>query len=609
MAQYQPFVLQVQRMKPHFATGLTPADGQNSVAEETMPLNREGQDFTHGEHTKSKQSKFTVWRIFTGIFCLFALGLFFAVLAAPLGHIDKMSNAKSMHFTRNTHAFTFWSLLPSQAYAENMEVQTYRVVDSVLDKKDVNHLEDHGFLIAGGFGILTNVSSNVYVSALLVIYVISLLEAAVYRENAPKYGQRRNVYFAWASCGLAIVFVMLQLLVKFNTYHEVQWGKSKIEVTYMWESGASLVYAALVVALYVLHVNVKNHAWHALFPSMMVNDADHEAARQNQKGTNSSALKGSKDSGPYYHEAHFMFSVTFFLFVMALLGDSRQLVLETEAQLLVLCAISLAVITVLSERVREYYLHVEEHYLQNDNHQTYRNMVSHTLQIVQVIALTVSLALFGMTIHILRTMYDSSDWNWLCIIVVVVTGLYMLLRLLFVLYEITMILWPGDYMTERMATVYKYYYLFSIFAVTVVICLLLASGDNKLDDLKSLESAQSLSMDKSVLRKNDNCKNAGIQSNGLLFTELELKTDSSFKIEDTYKNPVSFKVNAWTNWWSMKKSATQLNADLYLCSTGVEQQFGSCRTQYQSHNGRVYDTAIQKSLTDAAVDFATTPAM
>ena len=114
-----------------------------------------------------------------------------------------------------------------------------------------------------------------------------------------------------------------------------------------------------------------------------------------------------------------------------------------------------------------------------------------------------------MTIHILRTMYDSSDWNWLCIIVVVVTGLYMLLRLLFVLYEITMIFWPGDYMTQSMATVYKYYYLFSIFAVTIVICLLLSWGDNKLDDLKSLESAQSLSMDKSVLRKNDNCKNAG----------------------------------------------------------------------------------------------------
>jgi hypothetical protein len=112
-----------------------------------------------------------------------------------------------------------------------MEVQTYRVVDSVLDKTDVNHLEEHGFLIAGGFGILTNVSSNVYVSALLVIYVISLLEAVVYRENEPKYGQKRNVYFAWASVGLAIVFVMLQLFVKFNTYHQVQWGKSNIEVT------------------------------------------------------------------------------------------------------------------------------------------------------------------------------------------------------------------------------------------------------------------------------------------------------------------------------------------------------------------------------------------
>jgi len=281
-----------------------------------------------------------------------------------------------------------------------------------------------------------------------------------------------------------------------------------------------------------------------------------------------------------------MFSVTFFLFVMALLGDSRQVVLETEAQLLVLSAISLAVITVLSERVREYYIHVEEHYLHKEVYASYKKMVSHTLQLVQLIALTVSLALFGITIHILRTMYDSSDWNWLCILVVVVTGLYILLKLLFVVYEITMAFWPGDYMTERMATVYKYYYFFSILTVTIVICVLLAGGDSKLDDLKRLESAQPLSMDKSVLKKNDACKNAGIQSNGLLFTELELETVSSFQIKDTDQNPVSFKVNAWTNWWSMKKGAAQLNADLYLCSTGVEQQFGSCRTQYHHRRSR-----------------------
>jgi len=604
MAQYQPFVLQVQRMKPQFSTG--PNYVQNPGEEETTPFVR--QEYRTEQHNKSEYQPWSWFRISTGAFCLFALALFFALLAVPLGHIDKMSNAKSMHFTRNTRAFTFWSLLPSQAYAENMEVQKYRVVDSVLDKKDVNDSEEHGFLIAGGFGILTNVSSNVYVSALLIVYVISLLEAAVYRENEVKHGQKRNVYFAWASVGLVIAFVMLQLIVKFNTYHQVEWGKSKIEVTYMWESGASIVYATLVVLLFVTHVNVKNHAWHAIFPSMMANNADHEAGVDKTSGSNPSVVTGTRNNGPYYNEAHFMFSVTFFLFVMALLGDSRQLVLETEAQLLVLCAISLAVITVLSERVREYYLHVEAHYLKDGNHTSYREMVSHTLQLVQVIALTVSLALFGMTIHILRTMYDSSDWNLLCIFVVVVTGLYILLRLLHVVNDIAMVFWPGNHMTETWAMVYKYYYFLSILAVTIVICVLLASGDSKLDSLKRLESAQPLSMDKSVLKKNDACKNSGIQSNGLLFTELELKTDSSFKIEDTDKNPVSFKVNAWTNWWSMKKDATRLYADLYLCSTGVEQQFGSCRTQYRSHNGLAYDSAVQKSLTDAAVDFATTPA-
>lgn len=52
---------------------------------------------------------------------------------------------------------------------------TYRTVDGVLDKKDVSADEAHGFQINGDFGILTNISTNGYVSTMVVFYFLSTL--------------------------------------------------------------------------------------------------------------------------------------------------------------------------------------------------------------------------------------------------------------------------------------------------------------------------------------------------------------------------------------------------------------------------------------------------
>jgi hypothetical protein len=115
-------------------------------------------------------------------------------------------------------------------------------------------------------------------------------------------------------------------------------------------------------------------------------------------------------------------------------------------------------------------------------------------------------------------------------------------------------------------------------ATLLVVIILLSYGNDKLDILRRLESAQHISMDKAVLKSNSNCLNTDMQSNCLLYTELELKPELTFKVEDTLKNPIVFKVNAWTNWWYLKTDSTTLGPDLYLCSTGFEQEFGSCRT-------------------------------
>lgn len=527
----------------------------------------------------------------TAALCVVAFVLFLVLLVVPLGRTDKMTNTKSMHFARNKNSYTWVSLFPTQAYMEKQSIVTYRTVDGVLDKGDVNAAELHGFQIAGGFGILTNISTNVYVSALLIIYVLSLLDAAVFDQDHPDTGRERKIYFTWATIAIGVLFVLTHLFIQFSTWHELEWGKSKIKVTYMWESGASLLYASLAVALFIVHVNVKHHTWCSIIPGIS----------EQQHGDRT---HGTPETGPYGNEASILFAISFFLLVMGLLGDTRQTVLETEAQLLVLSAIGLAVITVLSTRVRAYFHFIEHNYLQDKL--SHKMMVLHTLKLVDIITMAVTVALFAIAFHVLATMYDSSEWNLFFTTVIVVTSFYMLIRLVSLILEV--------FSSEANSTpaskdmwlrLSMVYYFLSILAGLVVVLALLMTGDDKLDTLRQLESAQHISMDKAVLKSNTNCLNTGIQSNGLLYTELELKPESTFKVADDLKNPIVFKVNAWTNWWYFKTEPTALGPDLFLCSTGLEQEFGSCRWQYRAKNGKVYSSALQTPINLAATGFET----
>jgi hypothetical protein len=596
MAQYQPFVLQVQRPGQNFSTGNNNNYKNNEV--DTRPLLEDGKEYTpesNKSHTSSWSQRARM--VVVGCLCVTALALFFTLFAVPLGRIDKMTNTKSMHFTRNKNAYTWMALFPSQAYMEKESIVTYRTVDGVLDKKDVDSSENHGFQIAGGFGILTNISTNVYVSALLVIYVLSLLDAAVFDGDPSKSDSKeRKTYFTWAIVFIGILFVLMHLSVHFSTWHDLEWGKSNIKATYMWESGASLLYASLVVGLFIVHLNVKHHTWQSIIPGVS----------ERQHGDRA---HGTPDTGPYSNEANTMFAISFFLLVMGLLGDTRQTVLETEAQLLVLTAIGLAVITVLSTRVRAYFHYIEHKYLQDHNHEAHKHMVLHALALVDVITLAVSFAFFGIVFNVLATMYDSSEWGLFFYTVIVVTAFYMLMKFVQLIFELGFSYgYNAEQKTKDMwSSASNTYYFFSVIVTLAVVIVLLVWNDDRLDILRALESAQHVTMDKALLKSNSQCLTTGMQSNGLVYSELELKSDS--KLMDTNKvdNPIVFKVNAWTNWWSLKTESTSLGADLYLCSTGLEQEFGSCRAQYRAKNGKVYGSALQTSIDAAAADFATSP--
>ena len=85
-----------------------------------------------------------------------------------------------------------------------------------------------------------------------------------------------------------------------------------------------------------------------------------------------------------------MFAVSFSLLIMGLLGDTRSTVLETEAQLLVLCAVGLSVITLLSMRIRAYFDYVQDIFMGLDDMQEHKMMVRHALDTTEGIGCIMS---------------------------------------------------------------------------------------------------------------------------------------------------------------------------------------------------------------------------
>jgi hypothetical protein len=543
-----------------------------------------------------------LWNVGMALLCLVSFVLFWLVVFWPQGRMNKWSNTKSMHFTRNKNSFSWVSIFPSQVYLEKQNAVMYRTVDGVLDKQDVSANEAHGFQITGSFGILTNVSSNVYISALVVIYLLSSLDAALYGNPDTAHHKERHIYFTWGTCAVGAVFLIVHILWMFGSWHEIEWGTggTKVPVTFSWESGASLLYASLVVALYIVHINVKNGVWYSIIPGISDTDAFHKAHHT-----------GTEETGPVSKEASVVFAVSFFLLIMGLLGDTRSTVLETEAQLLVLCAVGLSVITLLSMRIRAYFDYVQEIFMGLDDMQEHKMMVRHALQLVDVITLAVTLTLFGVAFNVLATMFESDDYSMLFFVVIVVTGVYMLIKVAQTVAEMfdphaTMI------SMHSWTRAYKYQYVLMILAVLLLVFLSVFSGftgDSEYEDLRQIESAQYAGMHSSDLKVNTACTTNGVQSNGLLHDFLAVKSGEKYDmipVDNT--NPVNFKVFAWTRWWELKAGqSTAQGPELYFCSTGMEQEFGACRRQYAQKPGVLFDEKFQTFVNTVKESLATSP--
>ena len=595
MARYQPFTLQVQR-PTIMRTAELSMNGEETATEPFLPTGQQNV-------VKPKTMRWPgLAQVLMGVLFLLATALLLALFFFAEGRLNTWTNAKSMHYTQNKNMYSWTSIFPSQVYSNQVPsalLQYYRVVDGVMDEKPPNSNEAHGFQIAGGFGILTNISSNVYLSALVVIYVISALDSALLGVDDEKTKLTKPIYFAWVTVFIGVFFVLVHMFQKFGTWHDVEWGSgtNKVSVKYSWEAGASLLYASIVVALYIMHVNVKNGVWHALIPAGIENEYDMAHAKRH--GRRLLLEVGTEDSGPASKEANVLFAVSLFLFVMGILGDTRSVVLETDVQLVVLCSIALSILTLVSMRVRVYFEWTKTHYLYDDADSAHKMMVEYILQLVDVITIAVSGVLLSVTIHVLATMFESQYYNLLYFSFVLFSSFFLFIRVMQLLGSILNSQVTGMFKSLLdiwWDHVYFAQHVLSTMFILVVLFMFVFTENHGHDKLRRLESMQYLGMHKTDVTVNTVCSGSGVQYNDLLHNFMELKDDVRYgDISAGTDNPISFKVFAWTRWWQLEQRQTggKQGPALYFCSNGLEQEFGTCAAELSIRPGVKFEENFQ----------------
>ena len=547
-------------------------------------------------------------------------------------------NTKSMHAADSTGSLAWVALLPGQVYMERGERFLEYKVQADLDNDWEREAYHRKLLLAGGANILTNISSNVYVTAILFIYFLSLIDVkdSVIKFLAEKMpGNKSDIprneltsvrLIFWGSW---VIFVLVYLLRNYSVWHEVTWkaedAAKGVTIKYQWEFGGSAFYAMAVVAMYIWFIDHRAY----------------QILHHRVEKIASSFFFASEDN--YYHhedKVKIVFTVCFFLVVMALLGQSRDIILETEAQICLLSTLALCFLMIVTTRVQRFFMFVEKSLIDRLLRDRSRiSMVTHvqmTRQIVAVargISLVVKFLLFGVIVHVLYNMKverttQSSLWYYL----VISTVVFMLLEL----YEVLMMLYYGGWGKKSDTFVYnsidsrkstakwtcgceqicgfafnsqlRYaiaHYVFLIFFLASVVGILAQANQHKGKGLFLYETAQHAYANTGI--KTNSACSFGIQKNSLTKSYLDqtIKDGKYTDIKMLDKSPIAFKLFAWTRWWTLdhiKYPDLKPGPDLYFCSTGLEQEFGLCRQQYTAKPGKEFrDADFQTVATQSTV--------
>ena len=511
------------------------------------------------------------------------------------GQFSFWANAKSMHYTSSgtLASKSWWAVVPATPYF-NADPDASHLIYAA-DSTTTNQGENFQFQLASG-GFLSNISPYACVTAVLLIYMLRTIDFVVFTETHKserffEAGFTKNKIF------LGVSFLILALYAVLNMWyvHSVKWGKVTDDVEFKWQqSWNSFTTGIILIFLYIVQIYFKERS-----KPTEVDEAPFSKAYDKLQSCNDYATE---------------YSITSYLLISMLLGMSRSVVLETEAQLLLMSALGLSLLTYLLVDVRAYFQYVEECFqeeleppyvsrkltqeytilnqdLQEKQllfakdttvHTNHHTMMEGTFLVTQIICTAVAFVFFGIACHVLFVLADSLPAVFY--IVVILLAVYLGLQA----FEVLLKILPSTFGEPQAMMAAETYYWCSIAVMFIVTGTVLGSAasmnanDGDRIRLRQLESVQYLAM--ANAEANTLCVN-GVQKNPMLQLMSGFSTDMKFGDRKVLEqnNPVNFKVFHWTRWWEIPATSPQFQGPLlYLCSLGMDQYFGTCHKQYKA---------------------------
>lgn len=293
----------------------------------------------------------------------------FILCAGALPHPNRTLNqfrqTKTLHYSHEK-ALQWTSLMSTVPYLEGdisndepISVQRYGVFDvTVTDDDNENTIDtqtqwmDFKFMINGeSLGLLTSIGPANYMSAVLLTFFMYSLHVLTTLDQNSSWNimkKIRKLIHRWKSHVFALViliwfFVYCNILI-FKKWQDFEWTasdqKTKLSFRYYVEgSYISAFYAGIVISVYAFYLCVETKP------------LDYEQAT---------------DIKPYNIEYCFLGAIAFLLLTCTIIGLSSSVILETEAQVLIACALAMGLIEYFSTVVIRYIGYVQEVYVWTD---------------------------------------------------------------------------------------------------------------------------------------------------------------------------------------------------------------------------------------------------
>jgi len=308
--------------------------------------------------------------------------------------LNSYRQTKTMHLSANPLALHWTSLLSAQPYVERYHSAPGMSADADPGVVAMYHLSD-GYFTSGleptdvlyingeSLSILTSFAPNVYTSALIFVLFLYSLHLIM----SPKM-DNSCLRLSWMPSLKPYVFgavILYWLLVEcnyviFNKWNDFTWHNKEpffsLTVRYDVEgSSVSVIYAAIILCLYAFHLCVQSGECRDLFGTYNVytvqRNGGEDKLYSNKLGTMTPSMyekvAGNLVSGPVTNDATILGGVSLFLLSCISIGMSNSVALETEAQLILACALSIAAIEYLCAKVCAYFWYVHAHYIHQDH--------------------------------------------------------------------------------------------------------------------------------------------------------------------------------------------------------------------------------------------------